>query len=184
MGHQRFGLTVGDIAEVEHVGQVGQPQALGLGGQAATTRNGKYRVGLCLGRAQHPGEVFVFQQVRHAEIVRTPLQLRMLGKNAVIGCQALHLLPGVVDDVHFFQRHTVIFVNFRFRKLRHRDDALGLLGNAAVLQAVPGGAQAVAAGRIKIAPGAVADIVNDCNTAEAKPWNNVARSKALGPAPL
>ena len=93
----------------------------------------------------------------------------MLGKNAVIGCQALHLLPGVVDDVHFFQRHTVIFVNFGFGKLRHRDDALGLLGNAAVLQAVPC---------------TVADIVNDCNAAEAEPWNNVARSKALSPALL
>jgi len=58
------------------------------------------------------------------------------------------------------------------------------LGNAAVLQAVPGGAQAVAAGRIKIASGTVADIVNDRNAAEAKPWNNVARSKALGSAPL
>lgn len=62
VGHQRFGLTVGDIAEVEHVGQVGQPQALGLGGQATATRNGKYRVGLCLGRAQHPGEVLFFSR--------------------------------------------------------------------------------------------------------------------------
>lgn len=159
------------------MGRSASPRRSASAGQATATRNGKYRVGLCLGRAQHPGEVFVFQQVRHAEIVRTPLQLRMLGKNAVIGCQALHLLPGVVDDVHFFQRHTVIFVNFRFGKLRHRDDALGLLGNAAVLQAVPGGAQAVADGRIKIAPGTVADIVNDCNAAEAEPWNNVARSK-------
>ena len=86
----------------------------------------------------------------------------MLAKNAVIGCQALHLLPGVVDDVQSFQRHTVIFVNF---SLENSDTVMmrsAFLGNAAVLQAVPDGAQAVAAGRIKIAPGTVADIVNDC----------------------
>ena len=76
-------------------------EALGLGGKAAAARNGKHGVGLGPGRAQHPREVLVFEQVRHAEIVLAGLELRVPGKNALVGRNALHLLPGVVDNVHF-----------------------------------------------------------------------------------
>ena len=107
----------------------------------------------------------------------------MLGKHAVIRGDALHLLPGVVDDIHFFKRHTVVFMDFRFRKLRHRNNVPGLLGNAAVLQAVPRGAQPVAAAvLIKIPPRAVADIMHNGNAAEPKPRDDVAGSQPFGAA--
>ena len=101
MSHQRLGCSVADIPQIQHIGQVGQAEALGLGGKAAAARNGKHGVGLGPGRAQHPREVLVFEQVRHAEIVLTGLELRVPGKNALVGRNALHLLPGVVDNVHF-----------------------------------------------------------------------------------
>ena len=183
VGHQAFGFAIADIAQVDYVGQVGQTQAPGFLGQAAAARDSKHCIGLGLGGPQHPGEVLVFQQVRHAEIVPALLQLRVPGKHAVIGRDALHLLPGVVDNIHFFQRHTVVFVDLRLGKFRYRNNALGLLGNAAVLQAVPRGAQPVAAGvPIKILPGAVADIVHHRNTGKPEPRDDVAGSQPLGAA--
>ena len=185
VGHQAFGFAIADIAQVDYVGQVGQTQAPGFLGQAAAARDSKHCIGLGLGGPQHPGEVLVFQQVRHAEIVPALLQLRVSGKHAVIGRDALHLLPGVVDNIHLFRRHTVVFVDLRLGKFRYRNNALGLLGNAAVLQAVPRGAQPVAAGvPIKIPPGAVADIVHHRNAGKPEPRDDVAGSQPLGAAPF
>ena len=128
VGHQAFGFAIADIAQVDYVGQVGQTQAPGFLGQAAAARDSKHCIGLGLGGPQHPGEVLVFQQVRHAEIVPALLQLRVPGKHAVIGRDALHLLPGVVDNIHLFRRHTVVFVDLRLGKFRYRNNALGLFG--------------------------------------------------------
>ena len=74
-------------------------------------------------------------------------------------------------------------MDLRLGKFRYRNNALGLLGNAAVLQAVPRGAQPGAAGvPIKIPPGAVADIVHDGNAAEAEQRDDIAGGKSPGPA--
>ena len=106
----------------------------------------------------------------------------MPGKNALVGRNALHLLPGVVDNVHFRRRNAVIFGNFRFGELRHRDDALGPFGNAAVLQAVPCSAQPPAGVGVKVRACAVADIVHNGNAAEAEQRDDIAGGKSPGPA--
>lgn len=46
VSHQRLGCAVADIPQIQHIGQVSQAEALGLGGKAAAARNGNTASGL------------------------------------------------------------------------------------------------------------------------------------------
>ena len=168
MGHQRLGLAVRNIAEITDVGQVRKAEGLGLRLQTAAARNGEHGLRRVFGRAQHPGEVFVFEQVGHGEIILPRAQSRPFAracKNAFVRPDAAHMLPGVIDDRDAPRVRAIVAHDLAFGKFRHSDDLFRLCGHGAVLQAVPGGAQPPARVAVKIRPRAVADIMPDGDTA-------------------
>ena len=126
VGHQAFGFAIADIAQVDYVGQVGQTRRPASSARLPPPAIATWiRLGLA---AAAPREVSFFSRFAMPEIVPALLQLRVPGKHAVIGRDALHLLPGVVDNIHLFRRHTVVFVDLRLGKFRYRNNALGLFG--------------------------------------------------------
>ena len=172
--HQRLGLAVRDIAQAEHVGRGLHPLFARRRGQVAAAGNGKHGVRLAAGRLQYPGEVFVFEQVGHGKVILAPPQLRPFGKHALVRRHPLHMLPGVGHHRDPVGADAVIFLQLAAGKLRYRDDLFAGAGNGPVLQPVPCGAEPRAGRGVKVRPGAVTDIVNHRDAAEAKQRDDVA----------
>ena len=111
MLHQGGVLGVRDIAGVENIVGIPGLGVIAEGAQILAARDHKGLVGVAAGDLADPFEVLVLRQTAERVIILPFYNAGHLVKDALVGGNALHVLPAVVGDADLVQRNAQLFAD-------------------------------------------------------------------------